>query len=229
MSKLIHLFPLSIFQTSVTLAAEERQRLGDAILEMGRQRRAQTAPGVAWTGDLNGHELLHNDPRFAALFAAFAQPLNEYLQAFSINPQRLQLYFTRSWGTISRQGESTQGHSHMQSHISLVYYLLKPPGSSGLAFVEKNPPNQFAPNLFNPTMLPAGVLSALQPLNTQKFNLEPQQDDVIIFPSRAVHEIPRNPDAGVRISIACDIVATVRDSKGLEYLLPQPELWKPVG
>ncbi len=31
-----------------------------------------------------------------------------------------------------------------------------------------------------------------------------------------------------RISIAVDIVTTVRDTKGLEYVLPNPETWRAV-
>ena len=49
---------------------------------------------------------------------------------------------------------------------------------------------------------------------------------MLIFPSNVLHEIPQNPSGSTRISIACDIVATVTDSTGLEYLLPDPATWK---
>ncbi len=200
----------------------------DAIVEMGRVRMHQKAPGISWTGDLNGYELLHNDPRFAALFASFRQPLEDYLEVFRIDQKRMSLYFTRSWGTLSRRGDSTQAHGHMQSHISLVYYLKKPPDSSGISFIDKEAPNQFAPNLFNNTMAQAGILKEVQQINTQKIYVEPKEDDVLIFPSKVLHEIPRNQSDDLRVSIACDIVATVRDSAGLEYLLPQPGTWRAV-
>ena len=226
MAKLLHLFPLSVFQSSIHLEGDERTRLVDAILEMGQDRLAQKAPGIMWTGDLNGHELLHNDPRFAGLFARFAQPLNEYLEFLRVDQQKVQLHFTRSWGTISRAGDSTQAHSHMQSHISLVYYLSKPADSSGIAFVNKDLPNQFAPHLFGPHMVSRGIVRETQMYNSQKIYLEPQQDDVLIFPSKALHEIPPNRSQAVRVSIACDIVMTVRDSSGLEYMMPDPRSWK---
>jgi uncharacterized protein (TIGR02466 family) len=228
MSKLFHLFPLSIFQSSISLGAEERMALIDAILAMGQDRVAQKAPGVMWTGDLNGHELLHNDPRFAGLFACFAAPLHEYLEFLRIDQQKVRLHFTRSWGTISRGGDSTQAHSHLQSHISLVYYLSKPADSSGIAFVNKDSPNQFAPHIFSPPMVSRAIVRETQLFNSQKVYLEPQQDDVLIFPSKALHEIPANRSQGVRVSIACDIVMTVRDSAGLEYMMPDPRSWKPV-
>ncbi len=226
MPKLLHLFPLTVFQSSVTPEPDERQQMVQAIMEMSQTRIAQKKPGIMWTGDLNGYGLLHNDPRFARLFARFTQPLQDYLQVLSIDASRLKLHFTRSWGTMSRQGDSTQAHSHMQSHLSLVYYLLKPADSSGISFLNKTPPNQFAPNLFHPAVAGSGLVREPTPFNTQKVNLEPQQDDVLIFPSNVLHEIPQNPSGSTRISIACDIVATVTDSSGLEYLLPDPASWK---
>lgn len=229
MSRPLHFFPLTVFQSSVTPPEAERQRMVEAILEMSRTRVAQTRPGIAWTGDLNGHELLHNDPRFAALFRAFAKPLADYLDFLQVDRERLALHFTRSWGTVSRRGDSTQAHGHLQSHLSLVYYLQKPPGSSGIAFLDKEAPNQFAPNLFAPAMVQAGLVREVTQFNTQKVYLEPQQDEVLIFPSKVLHEIPTNQAEGVRVSIACDIVATVDDSARLEYLLPRPESWQRVG
>jgi uncharacterized protein (TIGR02466 family) len=229
MAKLMHFFPLTIFQTAVKVDEAERQRMVEAIIEMSRERVAQLQPGVAWTGDLNGHELLHNDPRFAKLFASFAQPLHEYLEVFKIDQKRMRLYFTRSWGTVFRRGDSTQAHDHKQSHISLVYYLNKPGDSSGIGFIDKEAANQFAPNIFGPSMARAGILREMNQLNTQKVYVEPQQDEVLIFPSRTLHEIPRSQSEVPRISIACDIVATVVDSTGLEYMLPDPIHWKAVG
>lgn len=229
MSRMMHFFPLSIYQAKLPMEEAERGPLVQAIVQMAQDRVKQTAPGISWTGDLNGYELLHNDPRFAGLFARFAGPLNGYLEAFRLDTQKVQLHFTRSWGTLSRRGDSTQAHSHMQSHLSLVYYLSKPPGSCGISFIDKRPPNQFAPNLFDPAMLQAGVLREHNPLNTQKIYVEPEQDDVLIFPSHALHEIPRNPDEGVRVSIACDIVITLRRSSGLEYLMPDPTTWRSIG
>lgn len=229
MAKLFHLFPLSVFQSKIDMEADERARLVEAILEMGQTRIAQKTPGTMWTGDLNGHELLHNDPRFAGMFAKFAQPLHEYLEFLRVDQQKVQLHYTRSWATISRGGDSTQAHSHMQSHVSLVYYLEKPADSSGIAFVNKDLPNQFAPHLFGPHMLSHGIVRETQMFNSQKIYLEPRQDDVLIFPSRALHEVPPNRSQGLRVSIACDIVMTVRDSSGLEYMMPDPRSWKAIG
>jgi uncharacterized protein (TIGR02466 family) len=228
MSKVINLFPLSVLHDSIRIDVAERDRLVDAIMDMGRRKLQQSA-GAAWTGDLNGYDFLHNDPRFQDLFAKFTDPLGRYLDLFGLERSRIDLYYTRSWGTISRRGESTQAHTHMQSHISLVYYLKKPPGSSSIQFTETDAPNEFAPNLFHERMLRFGILKEIQQYNARRVFLDPVEGDVLIFPSKAPHAIGVNQSDEPRISIAVDIVLTVRDSEGLEYLLPSLETWKRVG
>ncbi|MEQ8651735.1 MAG: TIGR02466 family protein [Kiloniellales bacterium] len=226
MPNLIHLFPLTVFRSSISVAPDERAHMVNAIVEMGQTRVNQKRPGVSWTGDLNGHELLHNDPRFATLFTRFERPLHDYLDLFHIDRNRVRLHFTRSWGTLSSRGDSTQSHRHVQSHISLVYYLKKPSDSSGISFLNKEAPNQFAPNLFDDAMRKAGVLKLDHQSNAQRIYVEPSEDDVLIFPSQALHEIPTNHSSDLRVSIACDIVMTVRNSAELEFLLPDPSTWR---
>lgn len=227
MPKIINAFPLTVFHDSVTIAPDYRAELRDVILEMGGQKIQQT-PRSSWTGDTNGHEFLHNDPRFAKLFARFAEPLARYLEMLRIDRDKITLYYTRSWGTISVGGQATQPHNHIQAHLSLVYYLQKPADSSGISFIENDVPNQFAPNLFHESMLQAGVLKEIQQLNARTINLNPGQDDLLIFPSKAIHAIAPNSSATPRISIAVDILATVKESRGLEYVLPNLDTWKAV-
>lgn len=224
MPKAINAFPLTLFQDAVEIDEAYRAALCQAILEMGEQKIQQT-PGSSWTGDTNGREFLHKDPRFEALFAKFAEPLARYLEMLRIDRDKISLYYTRSWGTISTAGQMTQPHSHIQAHLSLVYYLRKPADSSGISFIENDVPNQFAPNLFHETMYRAGILKEIRQLNARTINLNPGQGEVVIFPSKAIHTIAPNNSASPRISIAVDILATVKETKGLEYVLPDPNTW----
>jgi uncharacterized protein (TIGR02466 family) len=225
MSDVINAFPLTIYRDSVAVEATARSAMIAAILEMAERKSNQT-PGSTWTGDLNGFEALHNDDRFADLFGSFSGPLGRYLELLRIDARKVGLYYTRSWGTVSRHGEATQAHSHLQAHISLVHYLRKPPDSSGISFMSNEVPNQFAPNIFNEQMLECGLLKEIQQLNARRIYLNPNQDDVLIFPSKTMHTIVPNNSVEPRISIAVDIVATVKESAGLEYVLPSLETWK---
>lgn len=43
----------------------------------------------SWTGDVNGFECLHQDPRFAGLFGHLGGHLRQYLDGLSLNGDRL--------------------------------------------------------------------------------------------------------------------------------------------
>ena len=224
----INAFPLTIYQDAVVVEPAARDRMVDVILAMEPQTIQQT-PGSSWTGDTNGHEFLHNEEAFRPLFESFRGPIVRYLETLRLNPGKLRLYYTRSWGTVSRDREAVRPHSHAQAHLSLVYYLKKPPGSSGITFMDNDVPNQFAPNLFNESMLDSGVLTEIQHLNAQRIYLDPSEGDVLLFPSKTVHAVTPNRGGEPRISIAADLVATVGDSRGLEYVLPDLGTWRAVG
>lgn len=134
--------------------------------------------------------------------------------------------YTRSWATLSQGKERIKEHSHAQSHISLVYYLKKPADSGGLTFVNNDPPNQIAPQIFNPRMSRFGILRKADLANTTAANLNPEEGEVVIFPSKTRHRTQPNEGVESRISIAADIVLTVKNSAGLEHLLPDLDRWQ---
>ena len=75
-------------------------------------------------------------------------------------------------------------------------------------------------------MVRSEILREIQQLNAVTVNLNPSEGDVLVFPSKTTHAIVPNKGDEPRISIAVDIVITVKDSKGLEYLLPNLDTWK---
>ncbi len=228
MPNVINAFPLTIYQDAVIVEPAARARMAEAILAM-EPRTIQQTPGSSWTGDTNGFEFLHNEEVFRPLFESFRAPVDRYLETLRLDPAKLKLYYTRSWATVSRDREAIRPHSHAQAHLSLVYYLKKPRDSSGITFMDNDVPNQFAPNLFNESMLASGVLKEIQQLNALRIYVEAKEGDVLLFPSKTVHAVTPNQGSEPRISIVADLVATVRDSRGLEYVLPNLDTWKAVG
>ena len=199
--------------------------MAKAVLEMASDP-TNKLPGTSWTGDVNGYESLHNDARFTTLFESFSGPIKAYLETLGVDHKKIDVYYTRAWATVSHRDERIHAHDHKQSHISLVYYLQKPEDSSGIAFVNDYAPNEFAPNLFHEEMLRFKILQKSQQLNAASVKINPGEGDVLIFPSKAVHAIVPNKSAEPRTSIAVDIVVTLRESDGLEYLLPNLSTWK---
>lgn len=226
MPNVINVFPLSIYQDSIRLDTDYRMRLVDTVLGMGAEPRLRQRDGVAWTGDVNGFEFLHQDERFDSLFAQLSNQVRKYVDSLGMDQEKLNFYFTRAWATISRSGEKILAHSHQQSHISLAYYLAKPAGSGGISFMDHEPANEFAPELFSRRMLNTGVIRKFQLENTFIVNLEPSEGDVFIFPSKTRHETESSGTEEPRISISADIICTIKDSAGLEFMLPDVDHWK---
>ena len=225
MPEVVNLFPLTLYRDSIAIEAEQRAAMIEAILAMAADS-SKPRPGWSWTGDVKGYESLHNDARFETLFERFSDPITKYIEMLGVNHEKIDVYFTRAWGTISQGDEKIHPHSHKQSHISLVYYLKKPEGSSGISFMNYDAPNEFAPNIFQESMVKSEILREIQQLNAVTVNLNPSEGDVLLFPSKATHAIVPNKSADPRISIAVDLVITVKENKGLEYLLPNLDTWK---
>ncbi|HMB75941.1 MAG TPA: TIGR02466 family protein [Kiloniellaceae bacterium] len=227
MAEIVNFFPLSIFRESLPIDPDLRTKLVAEILAMERAS-SNGKPGWSWTGDVQGYEFLHRNQHFQPLFGRFAAPLKAYLETLGVNSDKMETLVTRAWGTISRRGEQIHAHSHRQSHISLVYYLQKPEGSCGIQFLNYDAPNEFAPKLFDDSMVRAEVLRQKQPLNAVTVNLNPSEGDLLIFPSKTVHGIVPSKADDERVSLAVDIVVTAKDSNGLEFLLPNQSNWMPL-
>jgi uncharacterized protein (TIGR02466 family) len=224
MADIVNAFPLSIYRNTLAMDPQVKARMIDTVLAMGRAQPRKTK-GRTWTGDINGFGFLHQDHRFAELFAAFPGHLRQYLDYLKIDADKLCLYYTRSWATVSQGRENIAPHRHRLSHISLVYYLRKPANSGGIRFMDADAPNQFAPYLFREEMLTHGVVKQPTLVNTRAITLEPKEDDVWIFPSMVEHATEYNLSDEPRLSIAVDIVTTIKDSEVLEFMLPDLDRW----
>jgi uncharacterized protein (TIGR02466 family) len=224
MADIVNAFPLSIYRNTLAIDPQVKAAMVETVLAMGRTP-SRKAKGRTWTGDINGFGFLHQDHRFAELFGAFPGHLRQYLNFLQIDPDKLHLYYTRSWATVSQGRESIAPHRHRLSHISLVYYLKKPENSGGIRFIDADAPNQFAPYLFREEMLEQGVVKKPTLANTRAITLQPKEDDVWIFPSMVEHATEPNLSPEPRLSIAIDIVTTIKDSDTLEFMLPDLDRW----
>ncbi len=225
MPEVITMFPLSIYTEKLRIYSDYETRLVKEILEMGKQN-SNKRPGKAWTGDRNAFEFLHNEELFQRLFHGFSKPIFGYLEHLGVDSQKIDLYYTRSWPTISGQRENIFDHSHTQSHISLVYYLVKPKNSGGISFSDRDPPNEFVPHLFNTQMFKHGIMKNHNIFNGRIIFLNPQEGEIVIFPSKTTHGTPDSQTSDVRISIAADIVVTLKEQTNVEFLMPNTDNWK---
>lgn len=224
MATVTNMFPLSVYKDKVEIESDYRSRLIDKIFEMAKHDNRKS-PNIAWTGDVHNFDFLHEDDSFRALFGSFAKPLYGYIDHLGVDPDKIDLYFTRSWATISKENQNIPAHSHMQSHISFAYYLLKPQNSGGILFSHTSPPNEFSPNLFNSQMFENKILKTDNAFNAKAAYLDPDEGEILVFPSKTRHQTQENRTASARISISADIVVTLREQANVEFLMPSIKKW----
>jgi uncharacterized protein (TIGR02466 family) len=223
MPYIMNFFPLTVYQDDVPEHGALKDRLIDEV-----HKRATDLPDeghdYAWTGDMHGHGFLHLEPAFEPLFEAFVPHIRKYLEVFDLRTDNLSLYFQRSWPVVTRRTQHVAPHSHAQSHISLVYYLKKPDKSGGLRFGVDSAPNELAPRLFGVRM--EGFRTKGTPLNSNLIDVDTEEGQILLFPSKATHGTNLNESDEERISISADIIMTLKEDSNFENLMPALSKWK---
>ena len=140
---------------------------------------------------------------------------------FDLDASKLEFYFQRSWATLSNSKEHISPHDHSQSNLSFAYYLKKEPGDSQFILIDKLKHNEFIPQLFTSVSADKNkIFKKRTTSNTARINIEPEEDDIIIFPSKTLHGTQKNVNNNERISISADISIFAKESKNLEHLTP---------
>ena len=117
----------------------------------------------------------------------------------------------------------------MQSHISFAYYLQKKNSDSQIIFVDKVKHNEFLPGLFDsPSIHSSKIFKKRNIKNVSGLDLNTDEDDIVIFPSKFPHGTKANIKNENRISISADIICVSKDSKNLEHLVPPINQWKKI-
>ena len=71
--------------------------------------------------------------------------------------------------------------------------------------------------------------SGLGFLNSEIVNLPVAEDYVVIFPSKTYHATEPNDTDGPRVSISVDVVVALKDSAGVEFVMPPVRHWRSSG
>ena len=221
-------FALTLFKDSIALSPGERAEMAAYILQTSREAPAlmPKKEGDTWTGDTKGHEFLFRNPLFSDLSRRIGQKIRDYVETLGIDGDQVDFYFQRSWATVSNRAERIRPHRHEQSNISFAYYLQKPQKSGSLQFIMPEVPNEFSPMAFGGEMLVGGFIKQLTLRNSKTVDVDAEEDEIIVFPSKTLHgTLPNNTDTP-RISISGDVVLMLKDSTGHEYLMPHFSHWQ---
>ena len=228
MSKIYNFFPLSIYRGKIELTEQTKKEMVDEIISMKKISDKGLKPAQnAWTGDTHGYEYLFQNKKFEIFYREVEKHVIKYMDHFELDVSKLDFYFQRSWATLSNSREHISPHDHSQSNLSFAYYLKKQTGDSQLVLVDKNKHNEFIPQLFtSPSVNRNKIFKKRTITNTPRINIEAEEDDIIIFPSKTLHGTEKNINNNERISISADISVLAKESKNLEHLTPPFSEWK---
>ena len=221
-----NIFPLTVCFDTLKISENERKKLIDHIKNLHKKSEPKHNPHSAWTGDVHGSEFLFNDLKFKNLTSLISLKIYEYLDLLSINTTMLDLYFQRSWATITNTNQNIKFHTHSQSHISFAYYLLKPAGTGGIVFKSDDPQNEICKNIFVKDKVEKNLLTKTTAYNANEAYIDLKQDSIVIFPSKTRHSTSPNKSNKIRISLSGDIVLMLKKSDGFEHLMPNFKHWK---
>ena len=223
--KIFNLFPLAILEDAIQITDEDRDTLVQSIIKMKSDNEVNKKSDYAWTGDTKGHEFLFNNKLFKNLSNKISVSIINYLRVLDINTDLLDIYYQRSWATITESEQKMNFHTHSQSNISFAYYLLKPKNSGGIIFKSNELQNELAKNIFTSSKLEKSLIKKANVYNSDKSMFDPNQGSIIIFPSKTPHATLPNKSSFPRISISGDVTIMLKNSSGFEHLMPNFRNW----
>jgi uncharacterized protein (TIGR02466 family) len=223
MSNIVNLFPLSIYINDVPEHASLKEHL---IAKVKSLPAYQPGTGYAWTGDVKGHGFIHLDEAFEPWLDAMVPHIKRYLELLQLRTEYLDIYFQRSWPTLAKRNQEIATHNHENAHISLVYYLNKPKHSGGLRMLMPNPPNEIVPNLFGASVAVQPFFVERTPFNSTYVDLDLEEGQVMLFPSKTLHQTVTNEADDDRISLVADIAVMLNEDTECEKFMPAFRMWK---
>jgi uncharacterized protein (TIGR02466 family) len=224
----INLFPLSIIKEKISLNKDEKNKMiGEIDLMISQsEKKGYRGKESSWTGDTQGFEYLFKNKKFYPLLTEIKKLLLIYINHLGIDKSKIDLYMTRSWATVSTGKERISKHKHKQSHISFAYYLKKNENDSNIVFFDENYQNEIIPGLFeSSTIKNRGIIKNLNLANAVSIDIKVDEDDIIIFPSKALHGTQADKSNNQRISISGDVICVAKNSNLLETMMPPIGNW----
>ena len=168
------------------------------------------------TGELNGKVLVHQDKRLDHFFRAVKGCVREYIDHFAIDKSTFEINFAKTWFTICDPGQHFPVHYHSCSHISWVYYIQTP--GDPIILTKRNP-NEWFGDAFK-------LIKENRYNNGDGYAITPQPEHLVMFPGSLEHYTSPEPREHRRISLAGDIVLTLKHRTDTESGMLPPRYWK---
>ncbi len=171
--------------------AEECRRIRDYDAA-GRRWCAKNYPG-GYTSYATLNQLHQVSSTFAGLERRITAHVRRYARALGLDLRGRKIAMTDFWVNIMPEHVSHGLHLHPLSFISGTYYVVTPPGCSGIKFEDPRLDRFMAAPPKSPSARPAHRTHVTYAANA---------GDVVLFESWLRHEVPANRTAHERISVS---------------------------
>ena len=223
LNNIVNLFPLSVYINDVPEHQSLKERF---VSKLKALPPYQPDSRYAWTGDVKGHGFIHLDEDYKPWLDAMVPHIHRYLELLQLRTEYLDIFFQRSWPVVTRRNQVVASHNHENAHISLVYYLNKPEHAGGLRLLMNSAPNEIVPNLFSAAVAVQPFFVERTPFNSNHVDLDPNEGQVLIFPSKTLHQTIQSESDEDRISLTADIAVMLKADSECEKFMPAFSLWK---
>jgi len=184
------LFPTLLFKTKLIL--DNNEKLKSNIIKNHKGHKTINDNVVAHQNAVLG---LEKDSRFDEVKSKIEKIIISTLQEIYQSVD-IQFYLCAMWSTCCLPGESGQDHFHSNSFYSGVFYPFEVT-SSEISF--------YSPLQDKFSLDISGNILNWNHFNSPSYNIQPEQFDLIFFPSYLYHRVLKNTSNIKRYSLAFNI------------------------
>ena len=215
-------FGLPIYEAKVFIEPTVQDGMLKYCEKYYKTNKHLTASNGALTGDTHGMvtNVCNKIDEFYCLTKQIGVHVKCYLEQLGVDTSKIKLSIMKSWPVCCDSGSYIKRHTHIGSHLSVVYYVQNEINNEtgklrfhrGADFL-KNLPIQ-------------GVMVNETSLTNSNVDYNSDNDTMLIFPSSIEHEVLEYRGSSVRYSVSADVIITANsDISNVESVCADPSTW----
>ena len=190
-----------IFGTAITITNLKNKKLNDSLLNFCNELKKTPGRKVSNVGGFQSNFINEENFLIKEFFNYAKQYILNYINVFEIDELSNPI-LVGAWFNINKKGDYNKQHFHITGeylpHLSAVYYLKTSKNCGKINFVN---PDQF----INVNPFFQKKLKFFNPFNSPEYSINPEEMDLILFPSSLSHYVEPNTSNEERISLAFNI------------------------
>ena len=193
--KIYNLFPVPIFQHKIENYQEINQELLNYILELQKKNKIGNTHSNRGGWHSPNFDLVNEGPpiNFINKFKDFLKHIISSDMGWEYIPNKQRI--VAMWAIINKKNSFNVRHNHQNCYLSASYYVRKPEDSGDITF--------FDPKEAKTYRFPK--IEKYTEYSTEIVTIEPEEGDLLIFPSYLYHAVGENLSDDNRVVVSFNI------------------------